>query len=277
MPTVLELLKQAKSSLPGPESRQEAEALMQAVCGIDRSQQFSHPEKELSSEQAELYMAALKRRLHGEPVAHITGRRGFWDMELRVTADVLIPRPDTECLVEQALARIPPDADWQIADLGTGSGAIALAIARERPSCHLTATDISAAALNIARENATELVTKNIDFSEGPWGRVLQADVYDMIVSNPPYIRADDPHLEQGDLPAEPESALISGADGLEDIRQIITDSVPALRPGGWLLLEHGYDQAAKVAELMQKAGFKEVFKKQDYGANDRVTGGKKT
>ena len=273
----MELLTEAKSSLKGPDARQEAELLMEAICGIGRSQQFSHPENELTEEQVQQFRAALQRCLSGEPLAYVTGRRGFWDMELRVTADVLIPRPDTECLVEQALERIPSDADWQIADLGTGSGAIAIALARERPLCELTATDTSASALAIAKENAKILGTENITFAAGSWMQPLQSGVYDMIISNPPYIRADDPHLEQGDLPAEPEHALISGTDGLDDIRQIITNSASYLRPGGWLLLEHGYDQAEEVVDLMQLAGYREVFTHKDYGGNDRVTGGRTT
>jgi release factor glutamine methyltransferase len=167
MTTIIELLTEAKSSLESPDTRPEAELLMEAICGISRSQQFSHPENELTEEQVQQFRAALQRRLSGEPLAYITGSRGFWDMELRVTTDVLIPRPDTECLVEQALERIPSDADWEIADLGTGSGAIAIALARERPLCELTATDISASALAIAKENAKILGTENITFAAG--------------------------------------------------------------------------------------------------------------
>ncbi len=276
MSTIAELLKQAQSSLPGSESKLESEVLMQAICGISRSQQFSHPEKKLTTEQAQQFSTALQRRLSGEPLAHITGSRGFWDMDLKVTADVLIPRPDTECLVEQALIRIPADAEWQIADLGTGSGAIAIAIARERPRCEITATDISDAALQVAKENARLLIADNVLFRAGSWTKALGEGVFDMIISNPPYICADDPHLQQGDLPAEPELALASGEDGLDDIRLIITGSVPHLVSGGWLLLEHGYDQASNVAEMMLKAGYKDIFKQQDYGGNDRVTGGRK-
>lgn len=274
--TINELLTDARTKLTGPDARQEVELLLEAICDIGRSQQFSHPDKELTEEQSQQFRAALQRRLSGEPLAYIIGSRGFWDMELRVTADVLIPRPDTECLVEQALERIPSDADWQIADLGTGSGAIAIALARERPQSEFTATDISISALAIAKENAKTLGTENIVFAAGSWGQPLQAVVYDMIVSNPPYIRDDDPLLKQGDLPAEPEHALVSGADGLDDIRLIITDSVSYLKPGGWLLLEHGYDQAEEVVDLMQCAGYSEVFTRQDYGSNDRVTGGRK-
>lgn len=273
---IIELLSEARSSLKGTEVNLEAELLMDAICGISHSQQFSHPEKELTGVQVKQFRSALQRRLSGEPIAHIIGSRGFWDMELRITADVLIPRPDTECLVEQALARIPVDADWQVADLGTGSGAIAIALARERPECEITATDISTSALLIAEENARMLGSENIKFASGMWTQPLQSGDYDMIVSNPPYIRADDLHLEQGDLPAEPIISLVSGEDGLQAIRQIIVDCQENLKPGGWLLLEHGFDQAAEVAKRMLRAGLNEITTYQDYGGNDRVTAGRK-
>jgi release factor glutamine methyltransferase len=273
--TINELLTEARSKLTGPDARQESELLMEAICGINRSRQFSHPDDALTEDQVQQYRSALQRRLSGEPLSYITGRRGFWDMDLRVTPDVLIPRPDTECLVEQALARIPEDANWQIADLGTGSGAIAIAIARERPDCELIATDLSPAALAIAKENANALGAENISFVAGSWGQPLETRRFEMIISNPPYIPADDPHLKEGDLPTEPSHALSSGADGLDDIRQIISDSSSHLKPGGWLLLEHGYNQAEEVTELMCQTGFTEIFTQQDYGRNDRVTGGR--
>ena len=195
-------------------------------------------------------------------------------MDLQVTPDVLIPRPDTECLVEQALQRIPADARWQIADLGTGSGAIALVLARERPLCDIIATDLSMAALVIAKENARLQGVKNISFAAGSWFQPIKNRLFEMIICNPPYIPVDDPHLKQSDLPAEPDHALISGGDGLDAIRKIISDSVLHLKPSGFLLLEHGYDQAIKVTELLCNEGFKEIFTEKDYGGNDRVTGG---
>lgn len=254
----------------------EAELLLEAICAISRSRQFSHPDEQLREDLAEQYKSALERRLSGEPLAHITGRRGFWDVDLRVTPDVLIPRSDTEILVEQALQRIPYNASWQIADLGTGSGAIAIVIARERPQCELTATDNSAAALAVARENATALGVNNISFVAGSWGQPLKLRQFDVILSNPPYIRTDDPHMLAGDLPAEPIQALVSGSDGLDAIRHIIEDSVTCLKPNGWLLLEHGYDQAAEVSDLLQHADFNEIFTQKDYGGNSRVTGGRR-
>ncbi|GBE09130.1 release factor glutamine methyltransferase [bacterium BMS3Abin11] len=274
MPTLLELLKEARSKLTGPEARQESELLLAEICGISRSHQLIHPDEELSEKQCQQFDSAIKRRIAGEPLAYITGSRGFWDMDLQVTPDVLIPRPDTECLVEQALQRIPADARWQIADLGTGSGAIALVLARERPLCDIIATDLSMAALVIAKENARLQGVKNISFAAGSWFQPIKNRLFEMIICNPPYIPVDDPHLKQSDLPAEPDHALISGGDGLDAIRKIISDSVLHLKPSGFLLLEHGYDQAIKVTELLCNEGFKEIFTEKDYGGNDRVTGG---
>ncbi|HDH15856.1 MAG TPA: peptide chain release factor N(5)-glutamine methyltransferase [Gammaproteobacteria bacterium] len=268
------MLKEARSKLTGPEARQESELLLAEICGISRSHQLIHPDEELSEKQCQQFDSAIKRRIAGEPLAYITGSRGFWDMDLQVTPDVLIPRPDTECLVEQALQRIPADARWQIADLGTGSGAIALVLARERPLCDIIATDLSMAALVIAKENARLQGVKNISFAAGSWFQPIKNRLFEMIICNPPYIPVDDPHLKQSDLPAEPDHALISGGDGLDAIRKIISDSVLHLKPSGFLLLEHGYDQAIKVTELLCNEGFKEIFTEKDYGGNDRVTGG---
>lgn len=276
MPTIKQILTEARTTLASPDARLEAELLLEAICAISRSRQFSHPDEQLREDQVEQYKSALERRLSGEPLAHITGRRGFWDVDLRVTPDVLIPRSDTEILVEQALQRIPYNARWQIADLGTGSGAIAIVIARERPQCELTATDNSAAALALARENATALGVNNISFVAGSWGQPLKLRQFDVILSNPPYIRTDDPHMLRGDLPAEPIQALVSGSDGLDAIRRIIEDSATCLKPNGWLLLEHGYDQAAEVSDLLQHADFNEIFTQKDYGGNSRVTGGRR-
>lgn len=276
MPTIKELLIEARSMLKDPDAGLEIELLMEAICGVSRSHQFSHADEQLTEEKVERFNRALQRRMSGEPMAYITGCRGFWDMELQVTPDVLIPRPDTECLVEQALEHIPLNANWKIADLGTGSGAIAIAIARERPLCDITATDNSPAALVVARGNALALDVKNISFVRGSWGQPLEKRRFDMILSNPPYIRADDPHLLEGDLPVEPGYALISGSDGLNAIRQIVSDSTVFLKPNGWLILEHGYDQAAEVADLLQHADFNEIYTHKDYGGNDRVTAGRK-
>lgn len=276
MPSIIELLDEASAILASTDARMESMQLLEGVCAVSLSHQYSHPDDELSVAQAERYRSALKRRLSGEPLAYITGMRGFWDMDLQVTPDVLIPRPDTECLVEEALERIPHDACWRIADLGTGSGAVAIAIARERPQSQVTATDISHPALAVAEQNAMALSVSNINFRAGSWYQPLQQEKFDLIASNPPYIRADDPHLQAGDLPAEPSLAQVSGHDGLEAIRQIISESITYLKPAGWLLLEHGYEQAKEVTVMLADAGLEAVFTRRDYGGNDRVSGAMK-
>jgi release factor glutamine methyltransferase len=276
MQTIQALLQEAQTRLSGDEAIEESERLMEDICGISRTYQFSHPEDELTEEQVNRFLVAVERRADGEPLAYITGSRGFWDMELQVSKGVLIPRPDTECLVEQALARIPAGAKWQVLDLGTGSGAIAIAIARERMLCEVTATDISASALDIARENAGEHGAGRIEFLCGYWFLPLSGREFDVIVCNPPYICSDDPHLKIGDLPSEPSFALVAGSDGLDAIRQIVDDSMNYLKTGGWLLFEHGYEQAGDVRALLEQSGFSDVFTEKDHGGQGRVSGGKK-
>ena len=225
------------------------------------------------------FEALLKRRLTGEPIAYILGRREFYGLNLKVTPDTLIPRPDTETLVEAALAKISPQEKSQILDLGTGTGAIALAIAKHCPQTLVMALDASQAALNIAIENAQNLDITNINFILSDWFSALSQDnnkqKFDVIVSNPPYIETNDSHLKQGDLRFEPQSALTSGADGLDAIRAIITQAPQHLNPHGWLLLEHGYNQASKVADLLKQAGFRETSHCQDLAGIVRITIGK--
>ena len=225
------------------------------------------------------FEALLKRRLTGEPIAYILGRREFYGLNLKVTPDTLIPRPDTETLVEAALGKISPQEKSQILDLGTGTGAIALAIAKHRPQTLVTAVDASQAALNVAVENAQNLAITNINFRLSDWFSALirenNKQKFDVIVSNPPYIEASDAHLKQGDLRFEPLSALASGADGLDAIRAIITQAPQHLNPHGWLLLEHGYNQASKVADLLKQAGFRETSHAQDLAGIVRITIGK--
>lgn len=192
------------------------------------------------------FEALLARRQAGEPVAYLLGRQGFWSLELEVSPATLIPRPETELLVELALARLPAGQSLRVADLGTGSGAIALALARERPQAHVVATDASAEALTVARRNAARLGLGRVEFRDGDWLVPLAQERFDLIASNPPYIEQDDPHLAQGDLRFEPPAALASGADGLDAIRVIVRDAGRHLHPGGWLLLEHGWNQARR-------------------------------
>jgi release factor glutamine methyltransferase len=217
-------------------------------------------------------MALANRRVAGEPVAYITGRRGFWSLDLHVSPDTLIPRPETELLVELALEHLPASGPVTVLDLGTGSGAIALALAKEQPLARIIAVDASLAALSIAQANAAELRVGNIKFMHGDWYAGLAGQRVEVIVSNPPYIEAADAHLGQGDLRFEPRSALASGEDGLDDIRVIVAEAPEHLSPNGWLLIEHGWNQGAAVRRLFSTAGFVDVVTEQDLEQRDRVT-----
>jgi release factor glutamine methyltransferase len=255
-------------------ARLDAEVLYCHATGLGRAGLLAHPEHRATPEQAQRLHELLSRRLAGEPVAYLTGRREFWSLSLRVAPPVLIPRPETELLVARALDRVPPAASWNIADIGTGSGAVALAVARERPACRIVASDISGAALKLARENARELGTSNVEFRHGDCCEPLTDGPFDLVLSNPPYVADHDPHLERGDLRFEPRSALAAGADGLDVIRRLVRDAVARLRPGGWLLLEHGADQGALVRQLMQEAGLEGVTVYRDDAGHDRVCAG---
>lgn len=258
------------------DERVEAELLLLHVLDKPRSWLISHADDRLDANVQATYAALVDRRAAGEPVAYITGHRGFWSLELEVTPATLIPRPETELLVELALARLPRKAACTMADLGTGSGAIALAIASEHPQAHVTATDASAAALAVAQRNAQRLGISNVSFVHGDWLVPLADRRFNLIVSNPPYIEARDPHLEQGDLRFEPVSALASGDDGLDDIRRIVTDARAHLEAGGWLLFEHGWNQGDAARALLLAADYREVFTAQDLEQRDRVSGGRR-
>ena len=250
----------------------EAEMLLAYVIAKPRSFLRTWPQTLLTSSQWEQYHQLTTRRLKGEPIAYLIGEREFWSMKLTVTPATLIPRPETERLVELALAKIPPHANWQIADLGTGSGAIALAIAKERPGCQISACDKSQQALNIAISNAHRHNIKNIQWLHSHWFEGLGAQQFDVVVANPPYIAVDDPHLSQGDLRFEPISALTSGQQGLDDIIEIVTQSRKYIKAGGWLLIEHGFNQGEQVASLLTANHFEAVECVSDYGARERVT-----
>lgn len=265
----------AAARIGGGEARFEAELLLAHVLGRPRAWLFAWPEFEPDTAQRETFERLVERRRAGEPIAYLTGHRAFWSFDLAVTPAVLIPRPETERLVELALMRIDADADVAIADLGTGSGAIALALAYERPRARVLASDASADALAVARANAQRLGIANIEFAQGDWCAALGARRFDVIVSNPPYIAADDAHLGQGDLRHEPPAALASGADGLDAIRRIAADAPRHLHSGGWLLLEHGWQQAAQVRALLAAAGFDDVGSVMDLEGRDRVTLGR--
>ena len=274
--SIKQLLEQATRRLNTESARLDAEVLLGHVLQKPRSHFHAWPEKRLPADSLEQFDQLLQRRLKGEPVAYLTGKREFWSLVLSVTTDTLIPRPETETLVAQALQRIPADRPQLIADLGTGSGAIALAIARERPRCQIIATDIDTAALETARLNARRLGINSIVFHCGDWCEPLTGMQLDMIVSNPPYIAEADPHLLSGDVRFEPRTALAAGPQGMNDLRRIAHCAVNHLQAGGWLLMEHGYDQGAKVRRLLEGAGFREVIDYTDDAGQDRLIAGRR-
>ena len=254
-------------------ARIEVQCLLQQSLKVSRVYLFAHPEHSLNEVEHAQYTAWLQRRLCGEPIAYILGEREFFGLHLQLNTHTLIPRPETELLVEQALQIISSNA-CSVLDLGTGSGAIALAIAHHRPYAHVVACDISSAALSIASANAQHLKIQNVNFLQSDWYAELGEQCFDLIVSNPPYIAADDPHLQLGDLRFEPRSALASGTDGLTAISDIIRHSPQHLNSGGMLWLEHGYNQATSVRELLQQAGFKSVHSVCDLANIERISGG---
>lgn len=255
--------------------RVDAELLLLHLIDQPRSWLIGHADDMLPPDLLARYGELIERRVAGEPVAYLLGRRGFWTLDLEVTPDTLIPRPDTELLVELALQRLPRDVSCSVADLGTGSGAVALAIAVERPLSQVIATDASVAALAVARRNAERHAIGNVTFAHGDWLAPLAQQRFDLVVSNPPYIESDDPHLARGDLRFEPTSALASGSDGLDDIRRIVRDARACLHPGGWLLFEHGWNQGGSARDLLIESGYTQVFTAQDLGRRDRVSGGR--
>ena len=311
MPTIRTVLADARQilmqqlGLPADEARLEARLLLLEALQVGHAWLLAHESDALPAAPHAGFQAHLQRRLHGEPIAHILGQREFYGLMLKVTPDTLIPRPDTETLVEAALAKIPDpssppsqvtrfeehpgaaasthkDTDtcrpFKVLDLGTGTGAIALAIASQRPRAEIVAVDASAAALAIASANACSLQLHNVRFLQSDWftqlDHVLDHAKFDIIVSNPPYIADDDPHLARGDLRFEPRSALASGADGLDDIRRIIRAAPQHLQAKGWLMLEHGYDQAEAVADLLRQAGFQALGQARDLAGIVRVSFG---
>lgn len=266
--TVEDLLRAARARLP----EGEAEWLLAHVLGRSHAWLLAFGEHAPDADAAGRFEALVDRRVAGEPVAYLTGQRGFWSLDLAVSPAVLIPRPETERLVELALERLPDDRPTRVLDLGTGSGAIALAIARERPLAQVTAIDASEAALAVARGNAARNGIGNVGFAHGDWYAGLDDPHFELIASNPPYIALDDPHLAHGDLRFEPAIALSSGADGLDAIRTIVTGARDHLDPGGWLLVEHGWQQGAAVRALMTAAGLLQARTVPDLEQRERVT-----
>lgn len=255
----------------GDSPRLDAEILLGHVIDRSRAWLLARPEAVVEPAAMQRFRHLVARRAQGEPVAYLTGGREFWSRRFRVTPATLIPRPETEVLIELALERLPADATRSLADLGTGSGAIALTLALERPACTVVATDISAAALDVARDNARRLGATNVAFRCGDWCAALGGDRFDLVVSNPPYVAAGDPHLQQGDLPHEPWPALVSGISGLEAIERIVATAPAHLVHGGWLLLEHGFEQADAVAELLRCHGYAEIGHRADIGGHRRA------
>jgi len=270
---IAEALKYGDATLNHSESPDiDSKVLLCHVLACESSYFHTWPDKELSAKQETNFKELILQRQQGKPVAHLTGQRGFWSLDLKVTADTLIPRPDTELLVSLALEKIT--VKMKIADLGTGSGAIGLSLAQEDPSVTVFASDASWAALEVAKYNAVKYQLKNVQFWNGLWLDAIIDNCLDMVVSNPPYIEANDAHLSQGDVRFEPMSALASGVDGLDDIRQIIVQAKRCLKPSGWLFIEHGYHQAQQIMALFTDAGFRQISSHQDYGDNDRVVMG---
>ncbi len=255
----------------------EAELLLAAVLNKSRSYFRAWPDQQVTEAVKVEFQALLSRRIRGEPSAYILGKKEFWSLELQVTPDTLIPRPDTECLVESALALFDASVGVKVADLGTGSGAIALAIASERPAWQVTAVDISDKALRVAEKNAQSLQIKNVSFYQGSWCAALPANDYQLIISNPPYISEQEwPEYAEG-LLCEPKSALVSGLDGLDSIRQIISTAHAYLKCGGCLMIEHGFWQGQQVRELFGQAGYIGVVSVCDLAGQERFTMGKYT
>ena len=275
MTTIAAALREAIGSLPDGMDRIDAEYLLAHVLERPRAWLYAHADDELAPVHRDAFRNLQVRRKAGEPVAYLTGLRGFWSLELRVTSDTLIPRPETELLVETALARLHPERTATVLDLGTGSGAVALAIAVERPLAQVTAVERSPAALAVAKDNAQRLKLERVNFETGNWYEGFGGHRFDVIVSNPPYIEDGDTHLDHGDLRYEPRTALVSGLDGLDDIRQIIVQAPGYLLPGGWLLLEHGWQQGAAVRGLLEGAGFCEIMTELDLEGRDRVSLGR--
>ena len=273
------LLKHASNSLASssaatPDAALDAEVLLCHVLQCNRTYLYTWPEKSVDAEQENQFKALVAERVRGTPVAYLTGRREFWSLDFAVTADTLIPRPETELLVETLLQKFKPET-LTVLDLGTGSGAIAIALAHERPRWQITATDLSSAALKVAQANAERHQAKNLRLLQSNWFENLGAERFDVIVSNPPYIADSDPHLAQGDVRFEPRGALASGKHGLDDIHQLCAQVAQHLHPAGWFFCEHGYDQKTALRQCFEQNRFSDIVQLDDLAGQPRVTGGR--
>lgn len=256
-------------------ARLDAELLIAHVLGIPRTRFITQPDSPIEAQQLNQIQEYIGKRQQGYPVAYLIGTQHFWDVELNVTEATLIPRPETELLVETALTLYPAETEITLADLGTGSGAIAIALAKTRPHWRILATDRYPATLAIAQHNAVHYQLNNITFLQSDWFENVKCDTpFDMIISNPPYVADHDPHLQQGDVQFEPQQALCAGKDGLDDIRQLIAKALLFLKPGGRLMLEHGYDQGMAVKDLFTQANYHNIEQKTDLGGHIRTTFG---
>jgi len=273
-PSVARELAAAAARIGGEDARADAELLLAHALARPRSWLYAHGEDLLTDEAARAYAALLGRRIAGEPVAYLLGRREFWSLDLEVGPATLVPRPETELLVELALARLAPDAEARVLDRGTGRGAIALGMASERPHARVTAVDASAPALAIAQRNGARLGLERVRFLRSDWFSAVRDEGFELVLANPPYLADDDPHLREGSLPFEPAVALASGRDGLDALRVICADAPARLQAGGWLLFEHGLAQGEAARALLAAAGFRQVQTWRDLEGRERVSGG---
>jgi release factor glutamine methyltransferase len=270
---IVDAVKHAQQELVESDSaRLDAEILLCSVLKCERTYLYTHPERALSKVEINSFNELIVLRTAGHPIAHLIQKKEFWSLELKVTNDTLIPRPETEVLVEAALNCIPKESSCSVLELGTGTGAISIAIASDRRLANITATDIKEYALQIAQLNAESHQLNNIAFEKADWFDLKNINTYDLIVSNPPYISIDDPHLRQGDVRFEPESALVSGIEGLDDIYIIIAGAKKYLNTNGWLLLEHGYQQGKAIRQLLKENNFSSISTLKDYSNLDRVS-----